>query len=224
MRIFRSAVRNFVALAFGPRELAWACVQRPADAEKFTLVASGRCTCDDGEVGDGIIFNPTRIDKLTHSCLARLPHHNRHLRISLSPPSVTEFIVTTMGEPPRREDLGDERRALMVWQATSIGKSDAAHTVFYVGAIRREHLFQYELLALRQPCRLDCITTRASTLLCAHARASGVGNHEMYALSCLEDLERLATAELVATLCDGVPDDADQKIMVELIGLCCTRG
>lgn len=129
---------------------------------------------DNLELENLIIFNPTIIKKYITSFLEQ--HHlcDAFITFVLHGPAVMEHFVAMPTSTPHRADFPVAGAAKgMLWEYRYLYPNDHGQFIFYVYAVPRSLILQYQLLAIATQCNLITMTTQTAGLLSAYQHIFG---------------------------------------------------
>lgn len=146
-----------------------------------------------------IVFNPTRIGSSITAFMTEHKIKNKDIFMSIDLPAISETLTQLSDDKPSKEF------EKLVWQSIPIEESDPS--MHYRCGIRREILFQYQLLAARFGLNLACLTTRTAAL-------------EQFKKLNNNDKENPHNGNSLEKLCSGLEAQKDtRESLKELIGI-----
>lgn len=216
MWLHQKTVEHIVALAFKPQYLAYAHIKKTDAPVPYIMVSYKKIPLTNLELEKQLVFNPTKIGRQLHSLLCEQCLCNADIRISLAGPTIFEHI---MASPDiHLEETHAAQLKNLVWADTPIFQNSQADQQHYVCGIRRELLFQYQLLAIKHKLNVTCITTSNQALLYSyHALSPDTINQNC---TIPEDIASLVPTQSLDKICSHVPSTDSPLLMAELIGLC----
>jgi len=111
------------------------------------------------EFENSILFNFTKIAHIIKTFLNTHNLKNATMAVSLVGPHIREKSITVATASPSKDMLKIDNIKNMQWKHTYIGPSLQNGFDFYVCGIKRELLFQCNLLAIKSGTKLSAITT-----------------------------------------------------------------
>jgi hypothetical protein len=210
---FKQKLNAMVVVSCKPQGVGMACIQTTGTKIPYYMQSFAYFPCNDMELEQEIIFNPTRVAKYIQTFMHTVSMPDTEVRISLEGPAVFESI----GHKEPYED--DHARTLldtMVWDYVLLGNKETHESSHYTCGITRELLFQYKLLALRCHLNVTCITT------CFMALLSVIGTVSLVPKD-VSDCAQLAAAMPLSNICLNLPKNENKVLIAELVGLCMAR-
>jgi hypothetical protein len=207
----KQQIKEFVALAFKPQYLAYAHIKKNVDhnVAHYAMENYTHIPLTNLELEHQIIFNPTALSKQLDALLHIHKNIYTEIRISLEGPSIVEKIIER--NITAEKDCSEQFKHL-VWHDTPLSPSHS-----YLCGIRRELLFQYQLLAIANNFEITCITTSTMSLLNCYQKCSQKNDTP---ISSLNEIRDFISSQNIATLCSHVPFTDNPILIAELIGLC----
>lgn len=119
-----------------------------------------------------MIFNPTFIKKCVHAFLHKHRLHNSFIVFCLD--DVAERYIALPTSTPHISDFDIPKTSMMHWEYRYLYSDHDGHYTFYIYAVPRSLILQYELLAIALSCNLIGITTKTAALLSSYKNIFGV--------------------------------------------------
>ncbi len=174
---------ELVTVSFFPTALVCSWIQKIATAPalqslgavgSFNLRAYKRYQLGNLELLNLIPYNPTIIKKYISSFLREHNLQNAFITFSLDGPAVIEKFIAMPTSTPARTDFGFTTAGNIGWEYRYVYQNDDGQYIFYVYAVPRSLLLQYQLLAIAGQCNLITITTKTAVLLETYKNIFGV--------------------------------------------------
>ena len=142
-----SLEREFVSIFFSPDTITCCWIQKTkGGTAPLTVRAYKRYNCDDLELYNLIPFNQTVIKKYINLFLDMYGLHDAFIIFCLD--GLKEQCVMLPTSTPTRTDFNIQYGGSMQWEYRYLYPHHDGYYVFYLYAIPRSLLLQYELLAI----------------------------------------------------------------------------
>lgn len=210
MWLYKQTVKDVVVLAFKPQYLAYAHFKKSNNKTPYSMNGYTLIPFTNLELEKQIVFNPTSIGKQLNTLLHEHKTQGTDIRISIEGPTIFEMLAT---QDTIVEDAYAQQLKNLVWHDMPLWNNSK-----YICGISREHLFQYQLLAIKHNIPITCLTTSNMALLTCHLLLTG--DNKTSSLSSIKDIHSLISTQPFHTLCSHVPSTDKPLLMAELIGLC----
>lgn len=125
------------------------------------------------EFEKSIVFNPTKISANIKKFIKNNNIKNPFVSMSISGPNIFEKIVTLPKSFAKKEDFKIADVKNLNWNHTYLCPSLKGGFDFYICGMKREHLFQYKLLALWAGAKLAFVTTEQAALISLYKHLEG---------------------------------------------------
>lgn len=165
----------------------------------LTMRAYQRYPLDNLESIQLMLFNPTFIKKCVNTFLHKHSLHNSFIVFCLD--DVAERYVALPTSTPHSADFGMPKTQTMLWEYRYLYSDHDGHYIFYLYAVPRSLILQYELLAISVSCNLIGITTKTAALLSSYKNIFGSAfRKSQLAIDMMRydnDIEKLITNDAV---------------------------
>jgi hypothetical protein len=165
---------EFVSISFFPDSIACSWIQRTKSGiAPLILRAYKRYSLHNFELYNLIPYNPTIIKKYITSFLQEHNLRDAFIMFCLHGPALMEQCIAMPTSTPHRSDFNIDQTSSMQWEYRYLYPNHDGQYVFYVYAVPRSLILQYELLATSMGCNLIGITTQTAALLEAYKNIFG---------------------------------------------------
>lgn len=165
---------EFVSIIFSSDAISCSWIQKTnKGAAPLVLRAYQRYTLHNSELYNLIPFNPTTIKKYILSFLQQYDLKNAFILFCLDGPGMLERFVSMPISTAHRTDFDIPHTSSIQWEYRYIYPNHGQY-VFYVYALPRSLILQYELLAMSMRCNMVMMTTKTAALLAAYKNIFGI--------------------------------------------------
>lgn len=225
-----SLQHEFVSITFSSQAITCSWIQKTTKgAAPLILRAYKRYSLNNFELYNLIPFNPTIIKKYILSFLHQYHLRNVFILFCLDGPIVVEQFVSMSTSAIHRTDFAIPNISSAQWEYRYIYPNDGQY-VFYVYAIPRSLILQYELLTMSMQCNVVTITTKTAALLAAYKNIFGTAfRKSQLAMDMMKydnNVEDLVSADALrrTIMIDNSIDIKNEKIFIAAAcGLFCAE-
>jgi hypothetical protein len=161
----QSCSKNFVTISFSPQYLSCCLFEYTKKQKPYHLKAYQTTELDNLELEHLLIFNPSRISSYIQQFLAKNQITNPFALFCLNGPTVFEQFIPVENASPLPQQFSIPNRNNLIWDYVYLYPTHNGQSTFYVAGMKRELLFQYQLLAIRNQLNLIIITASTMALL-----------------------------------------------------------
>jgi len=175
--------QHYVTINLSPHRLSCCWFEQTKNQSSCYLKGYQITELDNLELERLIIFNPSRISTLIQHFVSTHQLKNAFVLFCLSGPSVIgQFISFNTATPdPEQFASHNKNKSIqdkptwdkLIWDYVYLYPTDNGQFMFYAAGIKRELIFQYQLLALRNNLNLITITPAAIALLGLYKHSKG---------------------------------------------------
>ena len=166
---------DVVSVSFSSDSIACTWIQKIKNATAPLIIrAYKRYPLHNLELVQLKIFNPNLVQQYISSFLHEHNKTNAFIVFSVDGPGIVEEFITMPTSTPHRIDFAMPQSSNLLWEYRYVYTNDHGQYIFYVYAVARSLVLQYELLAIALQCNLIGITTKNMALLCAYKNIFGV--------------------------------------------------
>jgi len=133
--------------------------------QPFRLKAFQTKKIENLELEQLIVFNPSLIGRFIKQFLNINKIKNPFTHFCLNGPSIIEQFVPVETATPTPDQFHLKKNKNCIWDYTFLYPTYNGQFIFYASGIKREKLFQYQLLAMKNKLNLISITTATMALL-----------------------------------------------------------
>jgi len=156
---------TFVTISFHPHRISCCLFKQAATHHPIELKDYQTHKLDGCELEHLIIFNPSHIGKFIADFLKKNNLQTAFALFCLRGPCVTEQMVTLETAVPQPDQINLPQYNHLIWDYVYLYPTKNDRYMFYVAGIKREQLFQYQLLALKNNLNLVAISPSTTAFL-----------------------------------------------------------
>jgi len=220
-----------VTISFSPCNLVCSWFQENKD-ETYTLKAHQRIPLHNLELEKATIFNPSFLGKAITQFLHEYHLEDASVYASVKGPIIFEKIVSLPTSSPEPGDFRHLELKKQIWDYIYLYPTATGQFSFYLCGIKRDLLFQYQLLAIKN--KINLISLAPYTLSLLHLYKYLQGNQFRHSqLGCdlmnnQHQAEQLFTPEMIKQVVIKDPTisielDSEIPFLLDTLGLFVTR-
>jgi hypothetical protein len=161
--------RELITISFSSKNLCCSWIQKTKrGSAPLVLRAYERHELHNLELEHLTLFNPTKIKYLITSFVSQHKKSNAFVAFSFHGSGITEKLIAHTTSTPQRADFGVPHSSNVLWDYRYLYPNDNNQFIFYLYAIPRLLLLQYELLAIAAHLNVIAMTTQHMALLSAY--------------------------------------------------------
>ena len=193
---------RLVTIIFSLQDITCCWIEKTSGAAApFLLRAYKKYSLFDYELEKLILFNPSRIKKYIQSFLDLYGLQNAFVAFCFDGPSIIDHYIPMTTSTPSRKDFSISQSHALLWQYSYLYQNDHGQYVFYVYAVPRLVVLQYQLLGIALRCNLLVMTSKKAALLEAYKHIFGTAFRKtQLALDMMRfdnDLEGILSIDLI---------------------------
>lgn len=154
---------NYVSIIINPHAIVCSWIQKTGSVS-FELKAYNHTPLHHLESAQSILFNPTYISGRIITFLKTYNLNHAFVILGISGPTIVESIIELPIASPTPQDFHFPKLRSLIWDYRYLYPLDHRFA-FYLCGISREHLAQYQLLAITTRTNIIGITTERMALL-----------------------------------------------------------
>jgi len=162
-----------IIITFYPHRIDCCWLKHSNNKKPYHLKAYHTEKLENLELEQLIIFNPSHIGSVIKQFLKFNNIKNPFTFFCLNGPTIVEQFVPAESATPDPDQFPLVHKNNLIWDYTYLYSTDNGQFMFYVSGIKREQLFQYQLLAINNQLNLISVTSDTMALINLYEHTKG---------------------------------------------------